>query len=367
MTIHTSRQGDEEVQGSDCVLSVVVPARNEEACLEACLRSLVAQSEPGWLLGEHWELIVVDDSSTDRTAEIARALPSVVVITARTPLPKGWTGKNNALWTGASQARGRWLLFTDADTVHAAGSGSRAVIEAERHKVGMLSWSPRQRVYGLLQRVLMPLVFSELATAYPSGQVNEAGRRLAVATGQFLLLRAEALRMLGGLERVASSVIEDVDLAWAAKSDKRIGLRFRYAPEMVEARMYRAFSTMWLGWAKNLALLLPSALYLALWRLLDLVLVWGLPVVALVVLPTVGWNSPSLHLYQAIVGIFWLRTLFRVGRRAARSNFARADTALAVLLGLPLFAALCWWSWYRIHVLRRVSWKGREYPVGRNR
>ena len=350
---------------SGMMLSVVVPARNEEASVGACLRSLAAQSEPGWLLGEHWELLLVDDGSTDRTAEIARGIPGVEVLTARSPLPKGWTGKNNALWTGVAQARGVWLLFTDADTVHAPGSGSRSIIEADRFEAGMLSWSPRQQVSGVLQRAVMPLVYSELATAYPTAQVNEPGKRVAAATGQFLLVKAEALRALGGLERVAASVIEDVDLAFAAKKDKRVGLRFRYAAEMVEARMYPSFAAMWAGWTKNLGLLLPSVLALALWRLLDFALVWGLPLVGWLVLPTVGWNSPYLHLYQIAVGLFWLRTVFRVWRRAGRSHFAAGDVALAVFFGLPLFAGLCYASWYRARILRRVRWKGREYPVSR--
>lgn len=354
-----------EEQGSGMVLSVIVPARNEAARIAACLHSLVAQDEPGWVLGEHWELLVVDDGSSDNTAEIARSIAGVLVVPARAPLPKGWTGKNNALWTGVQQARGRWLLCTDADTVHAAGSASRSIIEAERHEVGMLSYSPAQRVEGVLQRAVMPLVFSELATAYPTAKVNEPGRGVAAANGQFLLIRADALRMLGGIDRVAVSLVEDIDLAFAAKSDKRVGLRFRYAPEMVETRMFASFGAMWAGWTRNLALLLPSALPLALWRLLDVALVWGLPLVALFVLPTVGWNSPYLHLYQIVVGLFWLRTLLRIGRRTARSHFAAGDVAAAIVLGLPLFAALCYGSWYRVRLLRRVSWKGREYPVGR--
>src|SRR5262244_296404 len=92
-------------------VSVIVPARNEEASLGACLESLVSQS------GVEFEIIVVNDHSTDRTAEIARAFARVRVIEAG-ELPAGWTGKNNAVACGAREARGEWLLFTDADTVH---------------------------------------------------------------------------------------------------------------------------------------------------------------------------------------------------------------------------------------------------------
>ncbi|HUX44047.1 MAG TPA: glycosyltransferase family A protein, partial [Terracidiphilus sp.] len=102
-------------------LTVIVPARNEEASLGECLASLVSQSDEVFLLGRDWELIVVDDRSTDKTAEIARGFSGVIVMEAA-KLEAGWTGKANAVWTAARKARGRWLLFTDADTVHEPGN-----------------------------------------------------------------------------------------------------------------------------------------------------------------------------------------------------------------------------------------------------
>src|ERR1700744_3178471 len=91
-------------------LTVIIPARNEEDCIGACLKSLVTQSEDVFQLGRDWELIVVDDGSTDRTAEIGKSFAGVTVLQAA-KLEKGWTGKANAIWTAARKARGRWLLF----------------------------------------------------------------------------------------------------------------------------------------------------------------------------------------------------------------------------------------------------------------
>ena len=119
---------------------------------------------------------MVDDHSTDRTAEIARGFAGVTLIEAG-KLERGWTGKANAVWTAARRARGRWLLFTDADTIHEPGNLRRAMHEAERHKAGMLSYSPRQLVSGFAQRSLMPLVFSELALAYPPAKVSDPAQR----------------------------------------------------------------------------------------------------------------------------------------------------------------------------------------------
>lgn len=340
-------------------LTVIVPARNEEESLGECLQSLVCQSEEIFELGREWELIVVDDQSTDRTGEIARGFAGVTVMEAG-KLEPGWTGKTNAVWTAARQARGRWLLFTDADTIHEPGDLRRAMHEAERHKAGMLSYSPRQIVKGFWQRSLMPLVFCELALAYPPAKVSDPAQRVAAANGQFLLVEREAYRRLGGHASVADKVLEDVELALLAKR-RKLGLRFRYADDAVAARMYRTTGAMIEGWTKNLKLLFDNALTLAFWRLIDLLLLFGLPVLTWAL-----WNARmaphSLQWLGAgwVMALLWVRTLFRFYARVAKSNFPIVDCALAPL-GLPLFVGLLYRSWFQHRILKRVSWKGREY------
>jgi glycosyltransferase involved in cell wall biosynthesis len=340
-------------------LTVIVPARNEEDCLGECLQSLVSQSEEIFELGRDWELIVVDDQSTDRTAEIARGFSGVTLMQAE-KLEPGWTGKANAVWTAARRARGRWLLFTDADTIHEPGDLRRAMHEAERYKVGMLSYSPRQIVHGLAQRSVMPLVFCELALAYPPSKVSDPAQRIAAANGQFLLVEREAYRKLGGHASVAGKVLEDVELAFLAKR-RKIGLRFRYADDAVSARMYRSTAAMIEGWTKNLKLLFDNALMLAIWRALDIALLFGLPVLAYQL-----WNARldahGLEWLGAgwVLALLWLRTLFRFYSRVAKSNFPFLDCALAPL-GLPLFVVLLYRSWFQHRILKRVSWKGRSY------
>ncbi len=346
-------------------LTVIVPARNEEDCLGACLQSLVSQSEEIFELGKDWELVVVDDHSRDRTRKIAGGIAQSfagVTVMESGKLEQGWTGKANAVWTAARKARGRWLLFTDADTVHEPGDLRRAIHEAERHKVGMLSYSPRQIVSGLAQRTLMPLVFSELALAYPPAKVSDPAQRIAAANGQFLLIEREAYRRIGGHASVADKVLEDVELAFLAKR-RRVGLRFRYAADAVAVRMYRSTSAMVEGWSKNLALLFNNALMLAFWRALDFLLLFGLPVLAFEL-----WNAKlaarSLEWLGAgwILALLWVRTLVRFYARAAKSNFRFKDCVLAPL-GLPLFVALLYRSWFQHRVLKRVSWKGRSYAA----
>jgi glycosyltransferase involved in cell wall biosynthesis len=340
-------------------LSVIVPARNEEDCLGACLESLVVQSEEVFQLGRHWELIVVDDHSTDRTAEIGKSFAGVTVLQAE-KLEKGWTGKANAIWTAARKARGRWLLFTDADTVHEEGDLRRAMHEAARHKVGMLSYSPRQIVSGFWQRTLMPLVFSELALAYPPAKVSDPNQRVAAANGQFLLIEREAYRRMGGHPAVADRVLEDVELAFLAKR-RKIGLWFRYADDAVATRMYRTTGAMIEGWTKNLALLFNNALALAMWRALDIALLILLPWLA-VELWSARFAAHSFEWLGAgwVLLLLWVRNVVRFYARVAKSNFKFVDCALSPL-GLPLFVVLLYRSWFQHKVLKQVSWKGRTY------
>jgi len=342
-------------------LTVIVPARNEEASIGACVGSLVAQSEKGFELGVDWELVVVDDHSTDRTAEIAAGYEGVTVIKAE-KLTSGWTGKNNAVWTAAKKARGRWILFTDADTVHEPGDLGRAIHEAKKHKVGLLSYSPRQIVGGLSQRALMALVFSELSVAYPPAKVSDPHSKVAAANGQFLLFEREAYRRAGGHASVASEVLEDVELARIAKN-RKLGVRFRYAGEALSTRMYRTSEAMIEGWSKNLALLFDGCLVLALWRVIDFCLLFLLPPLAVVF-----WNARIFqHSAQWLAAgwvlvVLWIRNLFRFYGRVAKSNFGFVNCLLAPV-GLPLFVVLLVRSWMLHRVQKRVRWKGRSYEV----
>jgi glycosyltransferase involved in cell wall biosynthesis len=330
-------------------LTVIIPARDEQQNLPDCLHSLLAQDEEIFRLGTDWELIVVDDHSSDETRAVVKQFPGVTLLSAP-ELPKGWTGKANACWTGTQQAKGNSLLFTDADTIHEPGDLRRALHEAERHHADLLSYSPRQIVSGVLMRAVMPLIFADLARAYPPEKVNNPDSRIAAANGQFLLISREAYFAIGGHKAVADKVLEDVELATLAKKRHR-SLRFRYAPDALSTRMYRTIAQMVEGWTKNLALLFPRPLGLVAWKVLDLILLIGLPVAA--------WYVPLL-LQKIAILLLWGRQIWRYFRQVARSNFSAGDCLLSVL-GLPLYIWLLWNSWLRRHVFRAVSWKGRNY------
>jgi glycosyltransferase involved in cell wall biosynthesis len=340
-------------------LSVIIPARNEERSLSPCLASLLVQSESGFALGQQWELIIVNDASTDRTPEIAAeavATHKGVILLDAPPLDLsgrgGFTGKSNACWTGAQAAQGRFLLFTDADTIHEPSDLSRALRESDRHQAALLSYSPRQIVTGFWQHAVMPLIFSELASVYPSKEVNDPVRSLAAANGQFILVERDAYFAVGGHRAIGKDILEDVALARNVKHSDRI-IRFRYAPEALCTQMYRSTSEMIEGWTKNLALLFPKPIVLALWRTLDLLLFFGLPVLALGIVWLVPWQ-------RSVILLIWVRTLWRFYSRVARSNFPAFDVAISIF-GIPLFIYLLVRSAVHHRIKKNVAWKGRSY------
>jgi len=324
-------------------VSIIVPARNEEASLPDCLQSLVSQT------GVAFEVIVVDDHSTDRTRAIAESFPGVRVLEAG-PLLQGWTGKNNAVTTAARQARGEWLLFTDADTVHLPGSLAGALKEAEENGAEMLSYSPEQIAVTFWEMATLPVVFAELARQYSPSKVSDPASPLAAANGQYILIRRDTYDAVGGHAAIAADILEDVALARAVKESGR-KIRFRYGANIVRTRMYRNYRQLRDGWTKNLALLFPNP-----GRLAVKALVWWAFPFANLLLPFV---FPSIvhHWWWFMPGalVFSVNTM-----RLRRANFDLAMEWLGVFFGIPMFAYLLLRS-KRAHANGHVSWKGRTY------
>lgn len=329
------------------LISVIVPARNEEVSLRACLESLAAQT------GVDFEIIVVNDHSTDHTAEIAHSFPMVRVIDAP-PLPTGWTGKNNAVTAGAKNASGSWFLFTDADTVHLPGSLAMAVSEAEQHDVALLSYSPAQEVHGFWEKSLMPVVFAELAANFRLKDVSDPASPAAAANGQYLLISREAYETVGGHAAIAGSILEDVTLARAVKSSGR-KIFFRYGAGAVRTRMYRSFQQMCEGWTKNLALLFPRASALAALRMAEFILILAGIAGAIIF----AQRALAAMAILSAVFAFVLYVLFLL--RIRKAHFAW-DANLCALIGLPLFSYLLLRSALS-HKRGHVEWKGRGYPT----
>jgi len=267
--------------------------------------------------------------------------------------PPGVSGKCNALIVGSSGATAQWLLFTDADTFHYPGSLAHAVQEAESSGAELLSYSPEQETNSWSERALMPLVFAELARVYPPQRVNDPRDATVAANGQYILVRREAYEALGGHRAVADKILEDVELARLFKvSHHRI--LFRHGAGLVRARMYRDFRSMCEGWTKNLALLFPHPVVLAVFRIVEFVILGALAVVAALAL-TRG------KLVVAFSTVLAAAVLYAgVWRRVRRAHFPGVANLMS-FFGLPLFAWLLLRSWLHCKVRGAVAWKGRTY------
>lgn len=341
-------------------VSVIIPARNEEVSIERVVRSLAKQQGIQ-------EILVVDDQSADRTGEILAALKAEIPLlrTLRVEsLPEGWLGKTHAMAMGARAAAGDWLLFTDADTEHLAGSLTELVRRAGDEHADLLSVSPGQVTPTWWEKSVIPLVYVKLASLFRFEEVSDPHSPAAAANGQYMLVRKEIYQRSGGHEAVKQAILEDVELA---RRIKALGGKLLFLPgaQWVRTRMYRGFREMWQGWTKNLYLLYGGivsrmlAEVASLW-LLDVLPVLGFVVACLWIGTARGGRVPTL----AAVGLFLLALArqWNYGRALARLGF---DPALASFqpIGAALLGALVLGS-LRVHrSAGNIQWKGRYYAT----
>lgn len=328
-------------------ISAVVPARNEEPTIAACIESLARQPEIA-------EIFVVNDQSTDKTAEIVRGLMATIPnlrLLKTDGVPPGWVGKNNAVALGAREAHHSWLLFTDADAELQPAATASALQAAERTGAALISYSPEQITDTWYEKALIPFIYCRLAKKFSYSAVNDPSSPAAAANGQFLMIRRDAYDAIGGHTSVASEVLEDLALARRVKA-AGYRLAFHSGKGIVRVRMYRSFSTMWEGWTKNLYPLMGGT-RLSTFRELESTFPW---IPFLVIL--FGIKFP-LAMFLGV----WLLIFRQInyGSELTRNQFS-FSLILYYVPAVFLYAAVLWAS-FRHHARGKVSWKGREYPV----
>ena len=329
------------------LVSAIVPARNEEEVIAVCVESLAAQPEIN-------EVIVVNDQSTDRTAQIVRDIaarnPKVKLLETDGP-PEGWVGKNHAVSVGAREAKGEWLLFTDADAEHLVGSTAQALAKAAETGAALVSFSPEQITQRWYERALIPFVYCRLAKVYSFEAVNDEKNPAAAANGQYLMIRRDRYETIGGHASLAGEILEDVALA---RLVKRGGSRiwFGSGRGVVRVRMYRSFAAMWEGWKKNLYRLMGGTPRSVLSEL-DASVPWMILLVLLVGIK-VPW---ALFLCVLLL----LARQLSYGAELVRNGYPFSFITY-YLPGVALYVGVLLAS-YRAHVKGRVVWKGRQYEM----
>ena len=233
-------------------ISVIIPARNEVVNLPPLLDSLIAQDYP------LYEVVVVDDSSTDGTAALVRcyAKQGIRLIQSDGP-PPGWTGKNAACWLGASESSHPWLLFVDADTVLAPVALRSSMAFALEQHAGAISLLTRQRCETFWERLLLPFAYQQYFVGVNAQRIHSP-LGPALANGQYFLIHREAYRQAGGHAANASSLIDDVALATRLKRLGTIPLACR-GEMLVSVRMYTNLREIITGFGKNSYLFLRQS------------------------------------------------------------------------------------------------------------
>jgi len=335
-------------------VSVCVPARNEERDLGACLASLLRQDYPDF------EVIVVDDQSTDGTAEVISSFAAGekrLLALSGEALPEGWVGKTYALHRAFQKARGEYLLFTDADLVFEPGALRTAVYYARNRNLDLMTWMPATRFGSFWERVVQPVVFGFIAALTRFKKVNSAEHGSAMGFGAFLFFRRAAYEAIDGHRGVKGEILEDVCLA---RRIKKAGLRLWVADAkpMFSLRMYHSLGEIWAGWRKNVFIALRKSVMRT---LLHVVGVAGFVVSPYVLAAlSLAGNAPLFVAGLSLAGLglvlaagFGLCDELRLGRRYS----------FLFPLGALVFCGILLNSMAGILRGGQTRWRGRSYAA----
>ena len=343
------------------LISVCVPARNEERNIRLCVEAILAQDFP------NFEIIVLEDRSHDSTPQILRELAVQGKRLKSIPgaeLPIGWAGKPHALFQAASAAQGEWLCFVDADTFLSPNALSACYAKAIETKADMFTIMTFQILGSFWEKAVMPIVMTALSVGFSPSKVNDPKNKDAIANGQFILIRRAVYDAIGGHESVKDQIVEDKALSEQVKwTGYRLVVANGYS--VARTRMYTSLPEMWEGWTKNIYLGLrdrPSLVLLgAFGAFLALVAALLLPVWPLLgviwFLQSGGWLALTVVAQSLILWAFVIYARARISIGMGISPWY----ALTLPLGSAVFAAMMFTSTWRVLSGKGVTWKGRVY------
>jgi chlorobactene glucosyltransferase len=341
-------------------VAVIVPARDEAANIERCLRSLIAQTYPASRLG----IIVIDDHSRDRTFAIAASLaetnPQLKVLRSP-PLPPHWVGKSHACWIGARAVDddADWLCFVDADVWAEPELIASAVEATAVEALDLLSLAPRQELQSFAERLVMPCGLYLLAFCQDLRTVQARNSGEVTATGQFMLVRRVCYQGVGGHAAVRGAICEDLMLARLLKRSGGHAI-LQDGRRLLSTRMYHGWSTLWVGIAKNLSEMLGGPLRTIAIAAAAVVLAWAAWLIPLgdALHCAQGGSGACLALIPAALG-----SAAAFGLHIAGASYFGIPPWYGLLFPLGYSAgALIAIDSVRRRLSGRVSWKGRTYP-----
>lgn len=338
-------------------VSILLPARNEEKrVLTDCVSSLVAQDY------ENFQIIAVNDRSTDKTGEILREFAqqnAKLRVIEGTQLPANWLGKPFVLHQALAEANGEWIVSTDADIVFAPNAIKIAISYVEQNSFDALCLIPFDVCDSFWETIFLPTFSWFRMLKMPPSQVNNPQRSASMGIGNFFLVRSALLKNINGFEFVKNEVAEDLRLAQLLKQN---GARFRldYAPNLLQTRMYEGFGEIWTGFTKNLYAGADFSLLKTIFGAGSIALFGVLPGI-LAFFCFTFWlltkQSCFFWLFVPTILIYICQTIIFVMLHKAWKK--PLGYALFAPLGLALFAAILLNSAIRVLTGRGVVWKGR--------
>jgi chlorobactene glucosyltransferase len=336
------------------LVSVLIPARNEAARIGACLDGLARQSYAPF------ELIVVDDGSTDDTAGVVRAyacsIPGLQVLQGAA-LPAGWAGKPWACWQAASHARGDWLLFLDADVAPEPDLLAALVAHSQARQLDLLTAMPLLHLGSAAERLVLPAFMSLLYGLYPLDRVSDPTSPIAFANGQCMLVRRAAYTAIDGHRAVRASILEDTHFGQIAKA---AGCRIAAvaAPDLIAVRMYTGWRSLAEGLIKNAVAGFQSGGRRSAFVGARQALIAFLP---LVLLAAAFGGRPSGRLLRMIAAVSAVITWGGYAWLARRRYRLGFGWGLLYPLGLAIYFGLAGVAFVRLRSGLGVVWKGRRF------
>lgn len=336
------------------LVSVLIPARDEEAGIGDCLRAVLAQDYP------NIEVVVVDDRSQDRTIAIVRAVGgSQVELIEGTSLPEGWTGKNWACEQLQQQASGEILCFVDADTLLEPEAVSSLVATVQDHDVGLVAVLLRSHTEGIAEATMLPMVNHAILGLFPTSLIHRSTHPdFAIAFGPFITVTRAAYEAAGGHRAHPGHIVDDMQLARSVKAAGH-EIRLVNGTDLVSTRWYRGLREIWHGFSKNA--------YGGIGYRPALALMVCAVLTPLLVLPFIRLGVGAIS--GGVRGEVLLQVGLLLTGRLITSLVGRDRLWTVPLLPITVifWAATLAWSMTLGLTGRSVSWKGRSVPVGGRR
>ncbi|MFN4261202.1 MAG: glycosyltransferase [Gemmataceae bacterium] len=356
-----SRKNKRRTSDDGPLVSILLAAKDEEGNIGDCIRSVLTSAYT------HFELIVIDDRSQDRTADEVRQAaagdPRVRLLQVR-ELPAGWTGKMNAVRQGLNAAKGDVILIMDADTRHNEATLGAALYQFERKKIGLLSLLPRFDHPHWFSKMVQPLVGTLVFLWKPLPWVNSRKRpRVAMGWGGFLMVRREVLERIGGLETVKDCFAADIALV---RKVKQAGQRVRvlHGPELVATHMYDSLHDVIRGWTRLLRITADNSKPLLFGTLLALgpLCLLAYPMIALGLAALWRGTGHELSLLLGGMGLTHLFFQITLFGRFYRIGGTSPMYSLGHLPGVLFVGYLTWLAWRRAGTTQ-MSWRGTVYQL----